>query len=219
MSDSPPKPRLALTIGIIGHRPNRLPGAARDKVAAVLASVLDRLSDEITIAHGACNEFFSPVDPLLSLVSALAEGADRIAAEAAIARGWPLDVALPFCPDVYRADFATPESNSAFDDLLGRARSVFVLPGQRQDETHAYEAVGLTVLDQSDIVLGVWDHEPSAGRGGTTEMLEAAARLGIPIIHVDARGEAPPRLLLSQLGDYPAPLGSLGYLQDYDLED
>jgi len=219
VSQTPPKPRLALTIGIIGHRPNRLPEAARDKVAADVAGVLDRLSAEAKFIHGVYEEFFTHDDPLLSLASALAEGADRMAAKTALERGWTLDVVLPFHPSVYRADFETPESNAAFDDLLRHARSVLELPGDRKDETHAYEAVGLNVLDQSDIVLAVWDRGPSGGGGGTTEMLEAAVRFGIPIIHVDAKGEAPPHVLWSELSDFPAQVDAIDQLPVKNLDE
>jgi hypothetical protein len=219
MSNTPPKPRLALAIGIIGHRPNRLPEAARDKVQADVANVLDRLSAEVKIAFASYQEFFSRGDPLLSLVSALAEGADRMAAEAALARGWALDVTLPFSATVYRTDFETPESNSTFDGLLCRARSVLVLPGQRRDETRAYESVGLTVLGQSDILLAIWDHGASGGGGGTSEMLEAAVELGVPILHVDANGKAPPRILWSELSEFPMPADTLDGVPVDDLNN
>jgi hypothetical protein len=218
MSENPPKPRLSLTVGIIGHRPNRLPEAARDKVAADIAGVLDRIGDAARNARGQHREFFSSSDPLLSLVSALAEGADRIAAEAALAQGWVLDAVLPFSAEVYQTDFKTSESVSAFDGLLHRARSVLVLPGQRHDETRAYESAGATVLDRSDMLLLVWDHGPSAGGGGTTQMLDTAARLDIPIIYVDAKGEAPPRVQWGQIGDFPTPEDVLDHRHAHDLD-
>lgn len=191
----PPKPRLALALGVVGHRPDRLPATARPAVAAQIEAVLDALSRAVAAAGAADAEFFAPGPPLLSLVSALAEGADRLAAEAALDHGFVLDAPLPFDPDTYEADFEGPESRAAFRRLLGRARSVLVLPGRRTAAPRAYEAAGLVLLGQSDILLAVWDGGPSAGRGGTVEMMATAARSGLPIIHVDARGEAPPRLL------------------------
>ena len=93
-----------------------------------------------------------------------------------------------------------------FRALVGKARSVLQLPGQRRTEAdtkqqgnlkenRAYEAAGLTVLNQADILLAIWDGEGSRGRGGTAEMVAEAARQRIPIIHVDANGEAEPRIL------------------------
>ena len=40
MTQSPARPPLALTIGVIGHRPNRIPEAARAKIHADIAEVL-----------------------------------------------------------------------------------------------------------------------------------------------------------------------------------
>jgi hypothetical protein len=219
ISKNPPKPRLALAVGIIGHRPDRLPETARAKVAADVTQLLERLASEVLIGRGKYKEFFSPAEPLLSLVSGLAEGADRIAADAALVHGYVLDAVLPFPAAVYKADFKRPESCAEFEGLLRRARSILVLPGKRLDETQAYTAAGLTVLDQSDILLAIWDRGPSAGSGGTTDMVGAAVRLDIPIIHVDANGEAPPRLRWSQLSDFPARVESIDDLPVNDLRD
>jgi hypothetical protein len=209
MNTHPPKPQLALSVGVIGHRPNRLPDSAREKVTAEISKVLDTLARETHSAFGRHAEVLAPEPPLLSLVNALAEGADRTAAEAALATGIMLDVVLPFPAESYEDDFKTPESQAAFRELLGRARSVLTLPGSREDSPRAYEAGGLTILNHSDILLAVWDGGPSAGRGGTTSMLLAAVRAGIPIIHVDAKAENPARVLWSGLRDLPTPVDAI----------
>jgi hypothetical protein len=219
MSNNPPNPRLALAVGIVGHRPERLPEGARVKVAAQVGQLLETLAIEVQIASEKYKEFFSSAEPLLSLVSGLAEGADRIAADAALARGFVLDAVLPFPAAVYKADFKTPESCAEFESFMRRARSVLVLPGQRTNEIRAYTTMGLTVLDQSDILLAIWDHGPSIGGGGTTEMIKAAVRLDIPIIETDAHGKTPPRLRWSQLSDFPASAESIDDLPVTDLRD
>jgi hypothetical protein len=196
-------------LGVIGHRPNRLPAAARDRIAADVGFVLDSLSTEAKKVREDDAEFYLPTAPLLSVVSALAEGADRIAAEAALVRGWALDVVLPFSAEVYRVDFQEADSVSIFNELLSRARSTLVLSGERTEETRAYETVGLTVLDESDLLLMIWDGGPSEGRGGTTQMLEQASRLDIPVVHIDAKGEAAPRILWAGLGALPAPAATV----------
>jgi hypothetical protein len=207
--EKPPRPRLAISVGVIGHRPNRLPEAARDQVVADVGFVLDGLIDEAKRVIRDSAEFFSPTEPLFSVISALAEGADRIAAEAALERGWELDVVLPFSAEVYEVDFKEADSVSTFNSLLSRARSTLVLPGERTKDLYGYEAAGLTVLDQSDVLLTIWDGGPSEGRGGTTRMLEAASRLDIPIVHIDARGEAPPRILWAKLAAFPVPVATI----------
>ena len=208
MNSHPPKPSLALSVGVVGHRPDRLPEAARAKVIVEVGNVLDAIVGEIGKVRQRYGDFFED-QPLLSLISPLAEGADRIAAEAAIAKGWALDATLPFPADMYETDFETPESRAEFRRLLGQSRSVLTLPGCRETATHAYELGGTTVLSQSDILITVWDGGASAGRGGTTNMLTLAARTGIPIIHVDAKAQTATRLLWSGLRDAPTPINTI----------
>ena len=208
-SSHPPKPRFAITVGVIGHRPDRLPepsSDARRKIIADVGRVLDAVAREAVAAHGKYKELFACDPPLLSLVSALAEGADHIAAEAALSRGFVLDAPLPFAVETYLTDFKSEQARTEFDTLRARARAVLPLPRQRgapgddpqlaqQKEDRSYEAAGLTVLSQSDLILAVWDGGKSHGRGGSTDMLNAAARLRLPIIHIDAGGKDEPRIL------------------------
>src|SRR5205085_5336761 len=121
MSEHPPKPRLALAIGIVGHRANRLPADRMklDKITKAIGNVLDAIAREATTAHAHYSAYFSSERPLLSIVSALAEGADRMTALAAVARNkamqgskkagaeFVLDVPLPFAATTYMEDFTT----------------------------------------------------------------------------------------------------------------
>ena len=217
----PPKPRLALSVGVVGHRPNRLPKdqPGLTKLRAQVDQALDMLSVVACRALIAHQNAFAPEPALLSVLSGLADGADRIAALAVIGRpadDFRLDVALPFDPDEYKKDFKQAESRDEFDRLWAAARAVLTLPGTRKnaddpddlEAKKAYEAAGLTILAQSDILLTIWDGGPSGGRGGTTEMLNTAARLGIPIIHIDATGAATPCIRWNQLSDYPVPVNA-----------
>ena len=61
---------------------------------------------------------------------------------------------------------------------------------------------GLAMLDHSALLIAVWDGAPSAGRGGTREIIEAAARRGMPIILLDAQGEAAPQLRWREMEAY-----------------
>ena len=202
----PPKPRLALSVGVVGHRPNRLPKdkAGLDKLTANIGAALKAVAEGTRQAHARYRGYFDG-GPDLTIVSALAEGVDRMAVHAAFALGYTLDAPLPFSQDVYEGDF--PDAVAEFHDLLKhpRTRSVLSLPGrktagltsgQRDPEAErAYESVGLTVLGQSDVVLMVWDGKASAGRGGTTEMIQTAIRAGLPIIYVDANAQTETKIL------------------------
>ena len=225
MNDHPPKPPLALAVGIVGHRPNRLPEAARDKVAAEVGAVLAAVAVEMESALVRYDDVLAD-SAVLSLVGSLAEGADRIAARAAVAHmdkggigavTFALDAVLPFAADEFAGDFADDASRDEFRALLGKTRAVLELPGTRAAEARAYEAAAYTVLSQSDIVIGVWDGGLSGGHGGTTETIEAAARDRRPIVVVDATGKAAPRLHWAGLSDDVTPSARVEDLPSVDI--
>lgn len=167
-------PRSDIRIGVTGHR--RLGG--RDaEVAATVGALLDEI-----LGHFLPPEGTVPI----TILSALAEGADRVAAHAALQRGAALDVVLPLEPGDYRTDFDTPGSLEEFDQLLDRATKVAVVDPQPTRDDAYYEA-GAQTLAGSDILLAIWDGNDAAGRGGTAEIVELARQQGKPVawIHVD----------------------------------
>jgi len=204
MSNHPPKPRLALSVGIIGHRPNRLPENTRADVIAQVKEVLNIVQQSTQEAYKHHSQFFADEAPTLTLLSAVAEGADRIAAISALDKGYALTAVLPFDVKTYQQEFREASSKTEYKRLLEKAERILVLPGTRAQETVAYETAGLTILDNADILLAVWDGEASAGRGGTTDLIERAARDDIPIIHIDAKNQFPPRILWHDLATFPA---------------
>ena len=196
----PPKPRLALAVGVIGHRPNRLPEAGRDQVTLRIAEALSLVAKATHAAHERHAAFFSPEPPVLRLVSAVAEGADRMAAHAALDGGYTLTAVLPFAIAEYERDFIDESSRAEYQRLLERTESTVVLCGARSDGSRPYELVGDTVIANADLVLAVWDGGPSGGHGGTTELVQDAAHAGLPIIHVDAAGREPTRIVWAGFG-------------------
>ena len=225
MTQHPPRPPLALSIGIVGHRLDRLPEAAHARIAADIDSVLDGVTAAMHKAWHDHAEVFSDT-AVLSLVDSLAEGADRIAARTFLARkeagdgaiGYALDVVLPFEPREFEKDFAGESSRAEFRDLIGKARAVLELPGQRAAAESAYEAAAYTVIDQSDVVVAIWDGGPSHGRGGTADSVAAAAREGRPLIIIDANGREPPHLRWHGLDAAAVPTGWVADVPAGDLE-
>lgn len=210
MSATPPRPNLALAVGVVGHRPNRLADGAAEKVSEDIEQILVFSAREAEEAQQRYCAFFTG-KPVVSLVSALAEGADRLAARALFhlkdvhPTGAPvnyeLDAPLPFAREEYARDFKTSTSAEEYNVFCDRARALLELPGDRSRLGLSYEAAGLTVVSQADILLVVWDRKAAAGRGGTAEIVEAAARSNIPIISVDPFGKAEPTLHWAGLGD------------------
>jgi hypothetical protein len=197
----PPKPRFALSVGIIGHRPNRLPEDSRSRIAREIAETLASIRTETLATHARHADCFSEFAPKLTLVAALAEGADRMAAEAALGLGFELEAPLPFAADEYEKDFDSHTSRMSFRRFLNQARAVLELDGDRMQAGKSYATAGLIVLDMSDLLVAVWDGGAAHGRGGTTELIAEAGRRGMPIIRVDATGQNLPRLHWRGLDD------------------
>ena len=64
---------------------------------------------------------------IIVVMSSLADGADRVVAEEALALGMPLSVVLPMPRPIYEEDF-TPESLEQFSRLCNQASEIFELP-------------------------------------------------------------------------------------------
>jgi hypothetical protein len=148
-----------VVIGVTGHRSFEM----ADAVARI-----DRVLDDIIGAR-------CPV-----VVSSLAEGADRLVADLVLARPLArLAVVLPLAAGEYERDFATTASVAEFRELLERAGSVETVDvpaGATREE--AYERAGREVVARCDVLIALWDGEPSRGRGGAAEIVEHAHRLG-----------------------------------------
>jgi hypothetical protein len=65
---------------------------------------------------------------VVSVMSSLAEGADRLVAEEAVGLRMPLTVVLPMPKEIYLEDFATESSRLQFEQLCSAAVDVFELP-------------------------------------------------------------------------------------------
>jgi hypothetical protein len=180
-----------LVVGITGHRDIRGEDckALADKVREIFVT-LRKDYDET---------------PLI-LVSPLAEGADRLAAEAALSAnvGVRLVVPLPMPIELYEMDFdhvlalETPlatvivdgNSREEFRALLDRATTRFELglahgntyekiaqPGPARDRQ--YELVGKYIAQQSQILIALWDGVESSRVGGTASVVQLQKE-GVP---------------------------------------
>ena len=179
MSAATPKP--ALRVGITGTR------ALAERAVPPLQTAIGALLDHIATHR--------PAPSALHALSPLAEGSDRLLAEAALARGWHLIAPIPFLPEDYETDF--PATSDHFRSLLARATPI-VLEGTRADADAAYEAAGHVVVHNCDLLITVWDGHTSNGRGGTAEIARYAASQGVPIWWLIPDGTTPPRLVRTQ---------------------
>jgi hypothetical protein len=195
------QPQMCFSVGITGHRLARLGVENIAPITALVADVLHQLEKAVSVTHALNAKMFLSAPFKMRLVSALAQGADTLSAELALAAGWQLEACLPFAQDIYAADFSDEEDQLKYRELVSRAESVFALPGTRAHEKTAYEDVGRLMLEQSDIVLALWDGDAAFGRGGTAQIVAEAVARHIPVIHIDTRTLLPPFLLWSGLSD------------------
>ncbi len=196
------KPALCFAVGVTGHRHARLQGADLERLQTTVAALLNRVQVAAAdVAHQHADRFASSTTQL-RLVSALADGADTLVAEAALAAGWRLDACLPFPREEYAKDFADDTHRARFDALLTQSGATFALVGDRREEAAAYEAVGKVLLDQVDVLLALWDGDPGRGRGGTARVVAEAIARHIPVIHIDVDEGGAPVLLWSGLADF-----------------
>lgn len=180
VAGSPQKPiPVEIRLGVTGHRNvTALPEILRE-IRAILAKIDDILED---------------TPHRYRIISPLAEGADRIVARVVL--GWEgpalppdLDVILPFAEEEYLRDFSNPSSRDEFASLLGKAASTVVIAtrGTRED---GYEEAGHAVVDRCDLLIAVWDGKPASGRGGTSDIVDYARKIGRAYVHISPDGGA-----------------------------
>jgi hypothetical protein len=155
-----------LVIGVTSHR-DLPPGdmeAIRLRVRAFLADLQQTF----------------PGLPLVVL-SALAEGGDRLVAEEGLRLGARLVAPLPLPPALYIEDFADPASRESFEALCRRAETV-VLPTRQGHTRHEianpgeardrqYAQAGVYIASHCHILLAIWDGQPSGRLGGTAQIV------------------------------------------------
>jgi len=193
---APPRIPFALSIGVTGHR---LDSFAPDALGAIehrIGEILDLLVGEAKALALREAALFADGPPAITLVSPLADGADQIAAELALARGLRLQAILPFERSLYRDDF-TANGRDRFDALLAGAGCVLELPGARSDAATAYVQAGRATVAHCDLLIAIWDGLPARGRGGTAEIVDLALARGTPIIHLPVDQAVPPVILWS----------------------
>jgi hypothetical protein len=197
--ETPTRPALALRIGITGAR--RLDAEHLARLSAQLHVVLQTARQQMHLlatqdrtfaayqhSHGGAPQ------PVLRFLSPLARGADRLAAHAALSLGYTLHVPTPFPQAEYEQDFDTPEDLAEFRALLLHAGDDWLaLDGDHGPQMNrAYEAVGRYVVRHSDVLIAIWDGKPSAGRGGTADIVRYAAQSRVPVWWLHATQDRAP---------------------------
>lgn len=153
-------------VAVTGHR-NLGDAATVDFVATTFDALLTHLQRQS--AGG------------IVVLSGLAQGADTLFAEAALARGIDLEACLA-CAELID-NFAPGLERQRFLALQTRCRRLHHLPFVERSKT-AYMALGQWLVDSCDLLIAAWNGLPAAGLGGTGDVVAYARRQGRPVIHI-----------------------------------
>jgi hypothetical protein len=175
--------RLPLVIGVTGHRDLRDADVLRleQEVAAVIAGLRrDYLEGD--------------QDTPIIVLSALAEGADRLVARVALKAGARLIAPLPMPLEEYRRDFEPglkPGNMAEFDELFAQAIAAPVMPlrgtsleavrTDRAKRAEQYRAVGIFITQHCHVLLALWDGDAANPAAGGSAEVVGFKRDGIPL--------------------------------------
>lgn len=175
-----------IRIGVTGHRTIEEDAALLEGVRAQIERVAGLVGSARTAVR-------------LSVVSQLAEGADRIVVREALASDPALEprleAFLPLERDRYaEAQGFGAESRRELDRLLGAAvvrREPLGQPAETaEDRVAAFEATSRQIVARCDVLIALWDGRPAGGRGGTAATLDYAAARGKPCIWISTAAAA-----------------------------
>jgi hypothetical protein len=106
----------------------------------------------------------------------------------ALSLGYELQAVLPFERNEYVKDFDKAASATYQKLLRGEGSSpvIFELDGTRQDggASRSYLAAGRLVLQQTDVLIAVWDGENEKGAGGSGQIVREALQNGVPVVWI-----------------------------------
>jgi hypothetical protein len=153
----PARSDTAFVFGVSGHR---------DLVPADLPELRQQLRGIFR------QSMSSQPNAMFQLLTPLAEGADRIAAEEALSLGIKLVVPMPMTQAEYERDFTSANSLEAFRQLLKTADVQFVVSDttstwEGDERTQRYAAVGDYIARKSHVLILLWDGKENQKIGGT----------------------------------------------------
>lgn len=172
-------------LGVTGHRPAKLNLDRIGRIAGDIARVFSAIDARFVERGVIC-------------VNSLAEGADTIAADAALALGWKIFAPIPFPAGHYARDFPPGRALEDFRRLMQAAATVHACTPSRlelRDETEGYIAASAAVLARSDALVAVWNGETTDLLAGAFDTVVKALARDLSVLWIDAGGEHAPRFL------------------------
>src|ERR1700686_4438738 len=154
----------ALAIGFTEHR--HLPDETKSR--AVIRKILLEWIDKVQgVVYG---------------VTSAASGGDLLFAETCIELNLPIRIFLPVPKEKFREDFDDSSWDRA-EGVFQKALSVEVT-GAGEKLTERYYECGIETVQQCQLLIALWDGEPSQGLGGTADMVHFAKEQARPVIWI-----------------------------------
>ncbi|GAB3154299.1 hypothetical protein GCM10027290_48540 [Micromonospora sonneratiae] len=111
-------------------------------------------------------------------ITCLADGADQLFARAVLALHGTFEVIIPATD--YRQRAVEQDNRAAFDELLAQASAVSYMP-YPESGREAYMAASEELLSRCDLLVAVWDGQPSTVLGDTADVVRAARARQLPV--------------------------------------
>lgn len=123
-------------------------------------------------------DIISAVNDNLVGISSLAAGADQLFASLILEYGGRVNVIIP-C-EGYETTFNKKPDLDKYWWLLSKADNVETLNYPEPSED-AYLNAGRRVVDNSNLLIAVWDGKPARGKGGTADIVYYARNRGTKV--------------------------------------
>jgi hypothetical protein len=117
-------------------------------------------------------------------LSSVATGSDQLFVEQILDQDLSWHAILPLPRAQFQEDF-TPQEWATAEEFLARADHVRVV-GENESREDGYLDCGMETVNDSDVLIALWDGLAARGKGGTAEVVEYAAALGKPVLIIDA---------------------------------
>jgi hypothetical protein len=111
-------------------------------------------------------------------ITCLAKGSDQLFARVVINLRGTFEVVLP--AHDYQQKMVDGGDGEAFCALLGQASTVHTMPFERSSRA-AYLAASENMLSRCDLLIAIWDGEPSQRMGDTADVVRTARARAVPV--------------------------------------
>ncbi|MCF7805111.1 MAG: hypothetical protein K9N46_04505 [Candidatus Marinimicrobia bacterium] len=166
---------IQINIGITGHRNLDDIGWINSHLEYFCKDLIQQLQGEDSFKD------------ILTVYSALADGADQIVAENLIKNlDANLNAILPMDKTEYKKEFQSKKAQLNFEKLI-KISSRIIVEGDSTEREEAFLKSGKFIVNNCDILIALWDGKPANGKGGTAEIVSYANEVDKPIFWVNTQ--------------------------------